>query len=152
VSDSGGWSLRAGDALDAARLREAFRLYLEEHGHPASDFHAAESAYGELVANCAQHAPGPLRVEFRWDDATLTVTDAHDRLRTWPFSSCDLTEETTLHRPRPPLARSRGRDARAGHPTGTAPDRLTGFTLRRTHGRVARESLEDRIAAIRRAR
>ncbi|HYZ17883.1 MAG TPA: hypothetical protein VE591_15840 [Candidatus Acidoferrum sp.] len=97
MSDSGGWSLRAGDALDAARLREAFRLYLEEHGHPASDFHAAESAYGELVANCAQHAPGPLRVEFRWDDATLTVTDAHDRLRTWPFSSCEVAEETTLH-------------------------------------------------------
>jgi hypothetical protein len=97
VEDAGGWSLSAEDALEAARFREAFRLYLEAHGHPASDFHAAESAYGELVANCAHHAPGRLRVEFRWDDATLTVTDAHDRLRTWPFSADDVAAETTHH-------------------------------------------------------
>jgi hypothetical protein len=95
--DAGGWSLSTDDALEAAHFREAFRLYLETHGHPASDFHAAESAYGELVANCAHHAPGPLRVEFRWNDATLTVIDAHDRLRTWPFSADDVVAETTHH-------------------------------------------------------
>lgn len=97
VQDAAGWSLTADDALEAARFREAFRTYLETHGHPASDFHAAESAYGELVANCARHAPGPLRVEFRWADATLTVIDSHDRLRTWPFSADDVAAETTHH-------------------------------------------------------
>jgi hypothetical protein len=97
VENRAGWSLSAEDALEAARSREAFRLYLEALGHPASDFHAAESVYGELVANCARHAPGRLRVEFRWDDATLTVIDAHDRLRTWPFSADDVAAETTHH-------------------------------------------------------
>jgi anti-sigma regulatory factor (Ser/Thr protein kinase) len=96
-SDAASWSLNAPDALEAARHRQAFRRYLETHGHPASDFHAAESAYGELVANCAHHAPGPLRVEFRWADATLTVIDAHDRLRSWPFSPEDVSAETTHH-------------------------------------------------------
>ena len=95
--DAEGWSLWASSALDAARMRQAFRRYLEAHGHPASDFHAAESAFGELVANCARHAPGPLRVEFRWAQAALTVIDARERLRSWPFSPDDVAAETTHH-------------------------------------------------------
>jgi anti-sigma regulatory factor (Ser/Thr protein kinase) len=95
--DSRGWSLSAPDALEAAQLRQAFRCYLETYGHPASDFHAAESAYGELVANCARHAPGPVRVEFRWEDAALTVIDARERLRSWPFSPDDVAAEATHH-------------------------------------------------------
>lgn len=97
LDDADGWSLTVPDALEAARSRGTFRLYLESKGHPASDFHAAESAYGELIANCACHAPGPLRVEFRWDDSTLTVIDAHDRLRCWPFSEDDFEAESTHH-------------------------------------------------------
>jgi hypothetical protein len=96
-ADAASWSLSAPGALEAARLRSAFRRYLEAYGHPASDFHAAESAYGELVANCAHHAPGPLRVEFRWADSALTVIDARDRLRSWPFSPEDAAAEITHH-------------------------------------------------------
>jgi hypothetical protein len=95
--DDARWALSAPTALDAARVRPAFRRYLETYGHPASDFHAAESVFGELVANCARHAPGPLRITFRWDDAALTVIDACDRLRSWPFSPDDVAAEATYH-------------------------------------------------------
>ena len=91
------WVLEAAEAREGARLRHAFRDYLEAYGHPASDFDAAEMVYGELIGNCAHHAPGPIRIEFRWEDATLVVSDAADRLRMWPFSSDDAAEESTHH-------------------------------------------------------
>jgi hypothetical protein len=94
--DARHWTL-AGDASEALRLRPAFRDYLVVHGHPGSDFHAAEVVYGELLANCARHAPGPVRVEFRWADATLAVIDGSDRLRSWPFSPGDWSAEATHH-------------------------------------------------------
>ena len=95
--DDVGWRVSAEDALDCARLRRAFRHYLEALGHPGSDFDAAETAYGELIANCVRHAPGPLTVEFRWSDATLTVTDRCERLWHWPFSADDVRAEQTHH-------------------------------------------------------
>jgi len=95
--DDGGWLLTAAEAREGARLRHAFRDYLERYGHPASDFDAAEAVYGELVNNCVQHAPGEIRIEFRWDDATLIVIDALDRLRSWPFSPADTSAEATHH-------------------------------------------------------
>ncbi len=91
-----GWALAA-DAADALRARHDFRAHLLAYGDPASDFHAAEVVYGELLANCVRHAPGPVRVEFRWDDATLVVVDASDRLWSWPFSPGDHAAETTHH-------------------------------------------------------
>ncbi|HEY4442485.1 MAG TPA: hypothetical protein VGN14_18670, partial [Candidatus Elarobacter sp.] len=91
------WSLHAREAREAARLRHAFRDYLEAYGHPASDFDAAEAVYGELIGNCAHHAPGEIHIEFRWADSTLVVNDAADRLRHWPFSRHDSSEETTFH-------------------------------------------------------
>lgn len=95
--DESGWRASAGDALDCARLRRSFRDYLETFGHPAGDFDGAEVAYGELIANCARHAPGPITVEFRWSDSTLTVTDCCERLRMWPFSHDDGRAEATHH-------------------------------------------------------
>ena len=93
--DAQHWSVHAVEACDAARLRHAFRDYLETYGHPASDFDAAETLYGEMVGNCMRHAPGPIRVEFRWEDSTLTVCDHCERLRTWPFSPDDTSAECT---------------------------------------------------------
>lgn len=95
--DAAGWRLEASDARDAARMRHAFRDYLLAYAHPASDVDAAETIFGELVANCAHHAPGRVRVEFSWRDSTLSVTDDSDRLRSWPFSSHDPCAETTHH-------------------------------------------------------
>jgi len=95
--DARHWTLAAPDARAALRRRHAFRAYLVAYGHPASDFHAAELVYGELLANCARHAPGPVRVEFRWADATLVVADTSDRLRSWPFSPGDFVTEATHH-------------------------------------------------------
>jgi hypothetical protein len=91
------WTLHADEAREAARLRHAFRDYLETFGHPASDFDAAECVFGELVGNCARHAPGPIRIEFTWDSSTLVVVDTCDRLRMWPFSPDDAREECTHH-------------------------------------------------------
>jgi hypothetical protein len=91
------WILEGLEARDGMRFRHAFRDYLESYGHPASDFDAAEAVYGELVGNCARHAPGPIRIEFRWEDATLVVVDTCDRLRTWPFSPDDTSEVCTHH-------------------------------------------------------
>lgn len=95
--DDAQWTLYAVEAREAARLRHAFRDYLEAFGHPASDFDAAEHVYGELTGNCVRHAPGPVRITFRWDDSTLSVADAADRLRTWPFSENDTRAECTHH-------------------------------------------------------
>ena len=96
-ADARRWSLSAADAKDAARMRAAFRDYLEQYADPASDLHAAEAVFGELVANCIAHAPAGVRMEFRWHDRTLVVIDASDRLRTWPFSSGDMRAEATHH-------------------------------------------------------
>jgi hypothetical protein len=95
--DESGWSLVTTAARDGARLRHAFRDYLEHYGDPASDFDAAEAVYGELIGNCARHAPGELRIEFRWNDQTLIVIERSDRLRSWPFSSHDPRSEATYH-------------------------------------------------------
>jgi hypothetical protein len=95
--DESGWSLVAAEAKDGARMRHAFRDYLEYYGDPSSDFDAAEAVYGELVGNCARHAPGELRIEFRWADQVLVVVDRSDRLRSWPFSPDDHSSETTHH-------------------------------------------------------
>jgi anti-sigma regulatory factor (Ser/Thr protein kinase) len=96
-SDPRRWSLRAGDARDAARMRSAFRDYLEQYADFSSDLHAAEAVFGELVANCIAHAPAEIRIEFRWHDRTLVVVDGADRLRTWPFSLDDMRDEATHH-------------------------------------------------------
>lgn len=95
--DAVAWRLATTEAKEGLRLRHAFRDYLEAYGDPASDFDAAESVYGELVGNCVRHAPGSIRVEFRWEDATLVIVDEADRLRDWPFSRDDRAEESTHH-------------------------------------------------------
>jgi hypothetical protein len=97
LDDERQWIFEGAEARDGMRLRHAFRDYLESYGHPASDFDAAEAVYGELVGNCARHAPGPIRIQFRWEDATLVVTDTRDRLRTWPFSPDDTSAVCTHH-------------------------------------------------------
>lgn len=95
--DAHAWILRASEAVSAARQRGAFRAYLERHGDPSSDFDAAEAVYGELLNTCVQHAPGRVEVRFSWDDGTLVVIDALERLRTWPFSPGDTSAESTHH-------------------------------------------------------
>ena len=91
------WRLVAKEAKEALRMRHAFRDYLEAFGDPNSDFDAAEAVYGELVGNCARHAPGEIHVEFRWEDMSLAIVDACDRLRHWPFSPDDTAAEATHH-------------------------------------------------------
>jgi anti-sigma regulatory factor (Ser/Thr protein kinase) len=95
--DAHHWLLEAGYAREGIRWRRAFRRYLETFGDPASDADAAEAIFGELVGNCVRHAPGAIRITFSWSDATLTVTDARERMRSWPFSPDDTEAEPTHH-------------------------------------------------------
>ncbi|HEY0614684.1 MAG TPA: hypothetical protein VGC96_08585 [Candidatus Elarobacter sp.] len=95
--DPNAWTVRTSEAVEAARMRGAFRAYLERHGDPASDFDAAEAVYGELLNTCVRHAPGAVDVRFTWRDSTLTVIDTRERLRSWPFSPDDTSAETTHH-------------------------------------------------------
>jgi hypothetical protein len=96
-ADARRWALSADDPKDAACMRGAFRDYLEQYADPASDLDAAEAVYGELVGNCVAHAPRAVRIEFRWHDRTLVVTDTADRLHHWPFSPDDMRAEATHH-------------------------------------------------------
>jgi anti-sigma regulatory factor (Ser/Thr protein kinase) len=96
-ADARRWKLAAAHPKHAARMRRAFREYLEEYAGPASDLLAAEAVFGELVANCIAHAPDEIRIEFRWHDRTLVVIDRADRLRAWPFSHDDMSAEATHH-------------------------------------------------------
>ncbi|MFN2461996.1 MAG: ATP-binding protein [Candidatus Velthaea sp.] len=82
------WSLKAdregflfsiADAALAHNARRIFGRYLTAQADPESDVYAAELIFGELVANVARHAPGPIRVRLRWngyDGATLIVEDS----------------------------------------------------------------------------
>ena len=92
-----GWACATARAVDALPLRAEFRRYLAACAERIVDLDAAETLYAELVANCVRHAPGPLRVEWSWRDLALTVVDAVDRLRHWPFSAADLRAERTHH-------------------------------------------------------
>lgn len=94
-ADAERWSLRVERARDAALARSAFRAYLERTGDRRHDVDAAEAIFGELVGNCAAHAPGAIAIEFTWHDGVLAVTDGCDRLRTWPFSPTDTAADTT---------------------------------------------------------
>ncbi|HYZ15984.1 MAG TPA: hypothetical protein VE591_06265, partial [Candidatus Acidoferrum sp.] len=95
--DADRWHLEANQACEAAKMRGAFRGYLVRNGDARSDFDAAELIYGELIANCVLHAPGPVQVTFRWSERTLRVADSCERLQYWPFSPSNYCAEATHH-------------------------------------------------------
>jgi anti-sigma regulatory factor (Ser/Thr protein kinase) len=90
-----GWVCATARAADALSMRAEFRTYLAACAERIVDLDAVETLYAELVANCVRHAPGPVRIEWSWRDLALTVVDAVDRLRHWPFSADDLHAERT---------------------------------------------------------
>jgi serine phosphatase RsbU (regulator of sigma subunit)/anti-sigma regulatory factor (Ser/Thr protein kinase) len=74
------WRFEAGDWRAARVARREFIEVLEASASPESDFKAIELIFGELVANVAQHAAGPLEVAFEWRDrdAVLHLIDRGD--------------------------------------------------------------------------
>jgi anti-sigma regulatory factor (Ser/Thr protein kinase) len=75
--DESGFRFQFVDALIASYLRRLFMLYLSSRVEPEADLFSVELIFGELVANVAQHAPGPLDVRVVWegDDARIEVID-----------------------------------------------------------------------------
>lgn len=65
------------DAAYASHARSVFQTYLRRYAASESDVDAAELIFGELVANVARHAPGPIRASLEWtpDGAVLEVRD-----------------------------------------------------------------------------
>ena len=60
------WSFRSLDAAGARETRKAFVQHLKTFCAVDMDYDAAESIFGELVANAVRHAPGPIRVHVDW--------------------------------------------------------------------------------------
>jgi anti-sigma regulatory factor (Ser/Thr protein kinase) len=61
-----------------ARTRRDVLDYLRRTARPDSDFEAAESIVGELLANVVRHAPGDFDLRLRWDRG-YAVLEMHDR-------------------------------------------------------------------------
>ncbi|HLY03873.1 MAG TPA: SpoIIE family protein phosphatase [Candidatus Cybelea sp.] len=71
------WTFESGDWHAARRARRDFVANLEAAGCAPSDIKASELIFGELTANVAQHAVGPLDVALEWTgkNAVLHVID-----------------------------------------------------------------------------
>jgi anti-sigma regulatory factor (Ser/Thr protein kinase) len=75
------WEFDSRDARAASLARREFVAVLRREAAPASDVHAAEIVFGELVGNAVRHAPGPIRVALCWKGTSpvLCVRDSGDR-------------------------------------------------------------------------
>ena len=75
--DETGFGFQFVDALVASHARRLFMLYLSGQVESGTDLFPVELVFGELVANVAKHAPGPLAVRVCWHDghARLEVAD-----------------------------------------------------------------------------
>jgi serine phosphatase RsbU (regulator of sigma subunit)/anti-sigma regulatory factor (Ser/Thr protein kinase) len=71
------WTFEHGDWHAARRVRREFVASLEATGSAQSDVKAAELIFGELTANVAQHAAGPIDIALDWSakNAVLHVID-----------------------------------------------------------------------------
>jgi serine/threonine-protein kinase RsbW len=71
------WTFEPGDWHAARRARREFVASLEAAGAAASDIKAAELIFGELTANVAQHAAGPIDIalDLAAKNAVLHVID-----------------------------------------------------------------------------
>jgi DNA-binding NarL/FixJ family response regulator/anti-sigma regulatory factor (Ser/Thr protein kinase) len=71
------WAFDGGNTAAVTALRREIAAYIRRHADEASDVAGAELIVAELVANAAEHAPGPAWVRLLWGDdrARLEVHD-----------------------------------------------------------------------------
>lgn len=76
-ADKDGFAFSIADASLAHNARRIFATYLASQTDPCSDVDGAELIFGELVANVARHAPGPVEVRVAWHEqrAAMEVWD-----------------------------------------------------------------------------
>jgi GAF domain-containing protein/anti-sigma regulatory factor (Ser/Thr protein kinase) len=71
------WTFDSSDWHAARTVRREFLAALEGDADPRSDFQGAELIFGELAANVAQYAAGPIDIALEWPEerAVLHVID-----------------------------------------------------------------------------
>ncbi len=67
------WTFESGDWHAARRARHEFVASLEAAGCTHAEIKASELIFGELTANVAQHAVGPLDVALHWAGRTAVL-------------------------------------------------------------------------------
>jgi anti-sigma regulatory factor (Ser/Thr protein kinase) len=72
------WQIRIGEPGAATTSRRSFVRVLREACTPDSDFGAAETVYGELIANAIMHASGPIDVHVHGDEGESVTLDVYD--------------------------------------------------------------------------
>ena len=72
------WQFQAPDAYEALSARLPLTDYLRRSCAPESDFNGAALAFGELVTNVIQHAPGPINISVQADPAGLVTLNICD--------------------------------------------------------------------------
>ena len=90
------WTFDSGDPHAARSARLEFLQSLEASADPRSDLKAAEIIFGELTANVARHAAGPLDLALEWraDDAVLHVIDRGAGYAAGDRRAADLFDES----------------------------------------------------------
>jgi GAF domain-containing protein/anti-sigma regulatory factor (Ser/Thr protein kinase) len=89
------WKFDSSDGRAARIARREFLASLGASAQPGSDLKAAELTFGELTANVAQHAGGPIEVALEWrgENAVLHVIDRGEGYAAAPGTQTDpLTE------------------------------------------------------------
>jgi serine phosphatase RsbU (regulator of sigma subunit)/anti-sigma regulatory factor (Ser/Thr protein kinase) len=71
--ESDKWTFDSGDWRAARTVRRELVERLAASAQSGSDIRAAELVFGELAANVAQHAAGPMDVALEWRDARAVV-------------------------------------------------------------------------------
>jgi serine phosphatase RsbU (regulator of sigma subunit)/anti-sigma regulatory factor (Ser/Thr protein kinase) len=89
------WTFDSSDWRAARRVRREVLANLEACAEPGSDLKAAELIFGELAANAAQHAGGPIDVALEWRDraAVLHLIDRGEGYTTAEEREADLLTE-----------------------------------------------------------
>ena len=71
------WRFESADAAGAYAARNGLLSYLQSRAEADSDLEGAAIVFGELIANVARHAPGPIAIDVSWEGglAVLSVSD-----------------------------------------------------------------------------
>jgi anti-sigma regulatory factor (Ser/Thr protein kinase) len=85
------WAVDVPDALQATRVRPAFRNYLLRYATAESDVAGAELIFGELLGNVVRYAPGPISFRLDWhaNRPVLLVSDEGGGFREVPHGTLD---------------------------------------------------------------
>ncbi len=90
------WTFDSSNWRAARRARREFAESLASAAEPEADLRAAELIFGELAANVAQHAGGPIEAALEWrgTHAVLHITDRGEGYASTKRKAADLLTES----------------------------------------------------------